>query len=282
MTEIPEHLLKRSKSAKSSKSDEPEAVESAAPAKASSAGPAATPAAVAQTTSGPLIPTEDLPNLDPPVPPKPETPEFVKAANRRKKIPMWAMPVLAVLPIWAYGYAGTVQTREVEDPLFVEGALFYSDLACASCHGATGGGGIGYPLDNGSVLETFPEPIDQIAHVARGSAAIGGEAYGAERAGGARVAGALGTMPAHEDISMVELEMVVFHERAVLNEEDTSSAEYQEWMEHMRESYESGDTDQVDLELILQCANSEFTPGGGDVEFSEETPCPGPHSEGAE
>lgn len=278
MTEIPEHLLKRSKSAKSkgggsdaSAAVPPEGSGSAAPA------PAAAPAT---PEKAPLVPTADLPNLDPePEPPRPE-PAYVAAAKARKKIPVWAIPVVAALPIWAWSYAGTLQQPEVEDPLFTEGALFYTEAGCSGCHGAAGGGGTGHQLSAGSVLETFPEPIDQIVHVARGSAAIQGETYGAVRADGSQhTAGSLGQMPAQEgQIPMVELEMIVFHERAVLSGEDTSSDAYQEWMDRMREEFEAGTEDEVDLEFLLACANPEYTPGATGVgsDDPEAHPCPGP------
>lgn len=267
MTEIPEHLLKRSKAAKADKTGagpSPDtSSESTAPAAAAPA-PAAAPA--------------NLPNLDPePVPATPE-PHFVAASKRRVRIPVWALPVVAAVPIWAYSFAGTMQQVEVEDPLFTEAAALYGS-SCAGCHGAGGGGGTGYALADGEVLATFPDPIDQMAHVARGSAAIDGETYGAQDR---RTAGDLGVMPAHLEMTQIELEMVVFHERAVLSGEDTSAPSYLEWMDHMREGYESGDETAVDLDLLLACSDPDITPGAsGDGPADPEAPCPGPSS-GAE
>ena len=277
MTEIPEHLLKRSKSAKSGKTGGDAGTDDA-PASEASAAPVAAAAAT------PAVPAENLPNLDPEPIPAPPEPTYVTASKARKRIPVWALPVVAVLPVWAYTFAGTMQAPPAEDPLFEEGALFYADAGCSGCHGGTGGGGSGYPLANGSVLETFPDPIDQMVHVARGSAEIQGEGYGAERADGRRVAGALSEMPAQLDtLTLVELEMVVFHERAVLSGEDTSAAAYQEWMEHMRETFEAGTEEEIDLELLLACANPEITPGAtGEGSTDEAHPCPGPHAEGEE
>jgi len=262
LTEIPEHLLKRSKAAKAEKSGEaaePEAQSSVAPAAGvPSAQPAPAPA--------------NLPNLDPePEPAKPE-PAYVTASKRRRRMPMWAVPLM-LTPIWAYSYAGTMQEVEHADPLFTEGAEVY--VGCAGCHGSDGGGGSGYQLSDGQVLQTFPDPIDQMAHVARGSAAIQGETYGAD---GRRVAGELGQMPAHLTLSLVELEMVVFHERAVLSGEDTSSEAYQAWMEEMRHAYDTGEEAEIDLDFLLACANPEVTPGAtGTGSPDEDRPCPGPH-----
>ena len=120
-------------------------------------------------------------------------PPFVAAALTRKKIPLWVLPVIAALPVWAYSFAGTMQQPETEDELLIEAAELYT--ACSGCHGGNGGGGVGYALSGGEVLATFPDPIDQMAHVARGSDAILGEGYGAERADGQRVSGGRGRGP---------------------------------------------------------------------------------------
>jgi len=272
LTEIPEHLLKRSKAAKGGKSGATPTDEAgSAPVAASAAAPVAAASAV---------PTAALPNLDPePVPAKPE-PAYVTASKARKRIPAWALPMVAALPIWAIAFAGTMQQPEGEDILFVESEFFYTSAGCSGCHGGAGEGVSGYALNDGSVVETFPSAIDQMVHVARGSAEIGGEAYGAERADGRRVSGDLRVMPPQlTQLSQVELELVVFHERATLSGEDTSDPGYQEWMEHMREAFESGDEEPIDLDLLLACANPDYTPGATG-EGSED--CPGPVVEGEE
>lgn len=283
LTEIPEHLLKRSKAAKAGKSGDAPPDDSGSSSESS--GDAAP---VAAESSAPAIDPASLPNLDPEPEPAAPEPHYVTAARARKKVPVWALPLVVGLPVWAYSYAGTMQQPEVEDPLFVEGEIFYAEAGCAGCHGGTGGGGTGYQLSGGEVLATFPEPIDHIVHVARGSAAIAGEAYGdPERDGGGRVSGELGQMPAQEgQIPLVELEMIVWHERAVLSGEDTTTPGYEEWMEHMREAYESGDESEIDLEFLLTCANPEYTPGADpealELEADGSNPCPGPIAEEGE
>jgi hypothetical protein len=276
LTEIPEHLLKRSKSAKAAAGGGDPG--DAADTPAESADPGAAPVAASATT--PAVPTESLPNLDPEPEPAPPEPAYVTASKARRRIPVWALPVVAALPIWALAFGGTMQQPETEDPLLVEGELFYSEAGCSGCHGAAGGGGSGYALSDGEVLATFPSVIDHLAHVARGSAAIAGEAYGAERADGVRVSGSRGQMPAQlGQVPLVELEMIVFHERAILSGEDTSQPGYEEWMEHMREAYESGDESEIDLELLLQCADPAITPGAGPPPPAGDdgsSPCPGP------
>jgi len=287
LTEIPEHLLKRSKAARGkstgdsgSESSETAAAESSAPVAASSAPASSGPGGLTATDA-----TVTFPNLDSePEPPKPE-PAYVTAAKRRNRIPVWALPVVAALPVWALSFAGTMQQPEVEDPVFVDSAALYTEAGCAGCHGATGGGGVGYQLSGGEDLITFPKVIDQMVHVARGSAAIAGESYGAD---GRRVAGDSGSqMPAQVGtLTRHELELVVFHERAVLSDEDVDQPGYQEWMEHMREHTAESDAvvDAEYIEFMLACATPGVTPGatGEGSPDPEAEPCPGPHAEGEE
>ncbi len=278
MSEIPEHLLKRSKAAKSKASGNEAGQSSAAESPASeSTDVAAASAGAAEVPTSP--PVADLPYLDPEPEPERQTPEYIAAFNKRKRIPFWAMPVVLATPVWAYGLAGTLQQPMVEDPLVEEAAEIYTAAGCSACHGAAGGGGIGYQLSDGEVLETFPEAIDMIVHVARGSSAINGEVYGAERAdGNQRISGQRGNMPAQLDaLSLEELELVIYHERVNLGGEDVSDERGEEWAEHVREGIESGAETEIDLEFLLACANPDQTPGAtGELQGSEETRCPGP------
>lgn len=279
MTEIPEHLLKRSRAAKGKDESAPEAgadsggstaaVTPAASADAAPAGPPALAAAAAATPK------------DAPVPPSAPKPHFVQAAERRKKVPMWAMFMLFFVPLWAVSFGGTMQLPDVEDPLFTEAAEIYAVTGgCSGCHGGGGGGGVGYQLSDGSVVETFPHVADQMVHVYRGSDAIKGQTYGAE---GRRVAGSRGKMPAASTLTQIELELVIFHERVVLSAEDTESAEYIEYIDHLRERVEAGEgTGPVTEEyfaMLLACSDPEVTPeatGEGAVDDAGESICPGP------
>ncbi len=278
MTEIPEHLLKRSRAAKGT----PEASGDAA----GSAVEATSGAAAAPATSGPpaiAAAAAAIPK-DPGPTPEPDLPHYIVAANKRKKLPFWSFLVVAALPLWAISFAGTMQQPEVADPLFEEAELAYAQTGgCSGCHGAGGGGGVGYKFSEGEVVKTFPEPIDMMAHIARGSTAINGEQYGnPDREGGPRIAGARnqGAMPAMAGVlTMAELELVVFHERAVLSGEDTESEVYQAWIEHLREAAEGGGgspISQEDLDLILACADPLYTPGGGGGAGIDTADCPGP------
>ena len=200
---------------------------------------------------------------------------------------MWALPVVAALPIWAISFAGTMQQPETEDPVIVESAAIYTEAGCAGCHGGNGGGGNGYQLSDGEVVTTFPRPVDQMLHVARGSAAIDGQIYGAEAR---RVAGDSGQMPAQVGtLTRLELELVVFHERATLSAEDQDQPGYQEWIEHMRELAETGGGEEVVNEeyiaLLQECADPEVSPDATGAMASpdpEVEPCPGPPAEAEE
>lgn len=194
------------------------------------------------------------------------------------------MPVVVALPLWAWAFAGTMQQPDREDPLLTEAAALFTEKGCAGCHGATGGGGTGYQLNGGEALATFPNVIDQMVHVARGSDAIRGTVYGdPNREGGARVAGDLGQMPSQADagLTQLELELVVFHERTVLSGEDTSSEEYSLYIETLRERIEAGDEHEIDLEALLACANPDFTDGATGSADPEDCTGPGAAEPGA-
>lgn len=47
------------------------------------------------------------------------------------------------------------------------GATVYVDN-CASCHGSTGTGGVGPALGGGAVVESMPDPADQVAVITDG------------------------------------------------------------------------------------------------------------------
>lgn len=55
----------------------------------------------------------------------------------------------------------------VDDPELSAGRAVYAEN-CATCHGTAGGGAAGTPLNEGSVVATFPEIEDQVAVVADG------------------------------------------------------------------------------------------------------------------
>ena len=236
MTEIPEHLLKRSRERRSAIGGGDDAATSeSAPATTTSTTPATTAAAAAPAATGPAPRTAAPAPVAAPAP-APE-PVYVQAAKRRKKIPFWAMATLSLMPVWGFMYVRAI----TEPPVVIAGPLgtgseVYSN--CASCHGAAGGGGVGYPFEGQSVLQTFPHIEDQIRYVYYGTEgfnAAGVEIYGnPDRPGGPHVAGARGVMPAFgSQLTKDEIVAVVCHERYTLGGADPTStewaAEYAAW-----------------------------------------------------
>jgi hypothetical protein len=238
VTEIPEHLLKRSRDRRaalgggSAGDDSGAAAPAATPATTSSAPPAAASSAPAGRAA------VSVPAAPPP--PKPDS-AVVAAYKRRKRIPGWAMMALSLLPVWAFMYARavTTQAKEVAGPLGI-GAGVYS-ANCASCHGSDGGGGVGYKLSDGEVLKTFPHIEDQLRWVYYATASYntaGIEVAGdPNRDGGPHVVGAKGQMGAQGSgaggaLTDVELLAVVCDERYTLGGADPTGdflTEYETW-----------------------------------------------------
>ena len=257
MTEIPEHLLKRSRERRSAigQGDDAAAGDSApssTPATTASSAPATTAAAAAPAATGPA-PRTAAPAPAAPPPPAPE-PVYVQAAKQRKKIPFWAMATLSLMPLWAFMYVRAVtQPPEVVEGPLGTGAEIYSN--CASCHGAAGGGGVGYPFEGGSVEATFPHIEDQIRYVYYGTEgfnAAGIEIYGnPDRPGGPHITGARGVMPAFaSQLTQYEIIAVVCHERYTLGGADPTSeewaAEYEAWCAPGAPVYDAVETGEYD------------------------------------
>lgn len=213
MTEVPEHLLRRARERRAAltgggaseegASDAP-AESSAAPAPAAAVEAAPTPAAPAApaVAEAPALPSET----------------YVRdQAVQRTKVPMWAAPVLLVLPFWAILYAGAFGNREAThevDPIQL-GAEIFRSAGCSACHGGAGEGGTGPALEGEEVEKTFPDAEAHIDWVKSGS--IGTPAtptpYGDPgREGGQRTS--KGGMPAFGGrLTQAEIEAVVAYER---------------------------------------------------------------------
>ena len=219
MTEIPEHLLKRSRERRAAigKGGD-DAGDAGASDDSGGSAPAATPAttggtAPAAAAGGP--PTRAAaPEPAAPPPPKPD-PHYVAAAKSRRKVPWWAMATLSLMPVWGFMYvrALTEPVEAAEGPLGL-GAEIYS--SCSSCHGANGGGGVGYQFTGGEVLATFPQIQDQIRYVyfcTEGYNLSGIDIYGnPDREGGPHLTGQQGVMPAFgAQLSEYEILGVVCH-----------------------------------------------------------------------
>jgi mono/diheme cytochrome c family protein len=62
---------------------------------------------------------------------------------------------------------GSSPTAAPSEDGTVDGAAVY-EANCASCHGPDGGGGLGPPLGDGTVVEVFPDPADQVVVITDG------------------------------------------------------------------------------------------------------------------
>ena len=219
MTEIPEHLLRRSRErraalglASGSGGEPAESGGEAAPAVAERPAPAragtSTEVATAAPPSVAALVEEPAPTyVAPPTGP------------HKSKVPLWVMPVLVAIPLWAFLYPAAFTNHKkavVTDPL-VLGQQIYTSAGCAGCHGATGGGGVGPALHGGQSKLTFPNIQDQINWVKNGSQSLApGTKYGdPNRPGGQRVAKA--DMPAFgSTLSPQQIQDVVLYEREKL------------------------------------------------------------------
>ncbi|MFM2047243.1 MAG: hypothetical protein RL383_1320 [Actinomycetota bacterium] len=227
MTEIPEHLLNRSKARRAASSGEGSAD---APATTGSA-PAKAETAPARAAAAPVA------KVEAPVPP------VVRNTVSRKKIPFWAMSALAMLPVWAFIYFIAMKPVEkVEAGPLSMGTEVYA--GCAGCHGADGAGGAGRVLYQGEVLKTFPKIEDMLNFVYNGSqrfVAAGLKVYGnPDRDGGAHAPLSYNGNPmpmqgekAGGALTEYEILGVVCHIRYDLSGADPASemwaAEYETW-----------------------------------------------------
>lgn len=98
------------------------------------------------------------------------------AADRRRHRAVAVAAIVAVAALLA-GCSGA-DSPEVPgeesgtaDPVLVTGRDVYQS-ACASCHGASGGGGAGPALDDGRMVAAYPELADQIDVIANGQGAM--------------------------------------------------------------------------------------------------------------
>lgn len=225
MTEIPEHLLKRSRDRKAG------GAASSDSGQAGSSVPATTSPtpAVAAREVAPKV--EIIP--DPP---------YVAAAKRRQRIPSWAMATLALMPLFLFMYVRGLQPQKAEaaGPIAI-GIENYG--SCASCHGADGGGGAGRVFKGGEVLKTFPHIEDMLNWVYAGTEAFeaaGVKSYGdPNREGGAHYPRSYngGVMPAQGSqyggaLTDAEILGVVCHIRYDISGADPTgmwAEEYAKW-----------------------------------------------------
>ena len=212
MTEVPEHLLARSKSARAKTDGGGGGEEGAPPATPGGATGTGAAATAVEPVAAAAAPAPVA------VPPKP-VPAYVAAAVARPKVPRFAIPVLAALPVWALIYAGTLTAGSgPADPELAMGASVYSST-CSGCHGPAGQGGTGRPL--GQVLATFPDRQMHIDWVNNGSPEAG-TPYGDEAQGRISQQG-FPAMPGFLDsLSPEEIAAVVRYEREEFGGEEAA------------------------------------------------------------
>lgn len=219
VTEIPEHLLKRSQARRAAMGGGGAGDAGGGDGGGAAATPESTPGtgvapAAAAAAPAAATPTEVAPAAPEPVPP------YVEAALRRKRVPLWALPVLAALPIWAFVYAATLEPPSLgeADPLTFGEQVYASN--CATCHGATGGGGVG-PAMNG-LTDNFSDPADQIEWIQLGSAGFQSEGRSTYGDNATPIAGG---MPGWEGVlTPEEIAAVVFYERTAFSGEEPNEA----------------------------------------------------------
>ena len=160
-------------------------------------------------------------------------PLWVSAARSRTRIPMWALPVMFFLPLWAFVYVKLTEPPPEPVTAITEGAATYA-ARCVSCHGGAGagseGGGVGRPLYNGEILLTFPRlEADMLHWLEVGSEGIGiGNSYGAtDRPEGAHISGETGAnMPGFGGtLSEYKIYSVARYIREMLSGEQVSDEE---------------------------------------------------------
>jgi len=227
VSEIPEHLLRRSRERRAAleggggeQTETAKAATVAADVPGSSAPVVASaPAPVAQAAGG----GGGAPAGRTPAPAGPAAAPGFRPT--RTKLPFWIMPVLVALPLWGFVYMGAFgnRTKNANDPATLGGAVFAAN--CAACHGAGGGGGVGPQLSGGQVIKTWPKVADHISWVHTGGAPYIGKTYGAQ----GHTVPASNVMPAFGldkggSLTNVQIEQVVCYERTAFGGEPESLA----------------------------------------------------------
>jgi mono/diheme cytochrome c family protein len=218
LTEIPEHLLKRSRERRAAMGRGGDAPEGA-PAESGEAPSSDAPVAAAAPATPATAPAAAVEEAKP-EPPKPE-PAYIRAAKKRKRAPYWATAVLAALPLWGYMYVRTLEPPPAgEDDPLVLGAEVYSGN-CASCHGGTGGGVSAPAFTDGHIMETWPDWRDHAAWIRLGTDGWPAATYGATE----KPVGGGGTMPPWPTLTDQQIAEVVLHERELGGEDVTEEGE---------------------------------------------------------
>jgi mono/diheme cytochrome c family protein len=206
VAEVPDHLLARSAARRAALTggEAPSATPATTGDTAPASGASAAPAAAAPAKVTPTAPAF--------IEPVSKAAQEKFQAVKRRRVPAWAMGVLALLPLWGFLYIGAFGTRAVEQAAPDGSTIFGNN--CAACHGASGQGGVGPKLAGGEAKLTFPVIDDHISWINTGSAPFKGKPYGdPNRPGGQHVA-ATGGMPAFQGkLTPEEIQAVADYER---------------------------------------------------------------------
>ncbi|MEI7887928.1 MAG: cytochrome c [Actinomycetes bacterium] len=232
MTEVPEHLLARSRARRAAmgggSGDSSPSESSDAGSSSAAVVPAASSASVAGASSASPALVDNTPAVPDPVAP------WVAAAQTRQKIPFWAIPVLALLPIWAAVYMLTLdKPTPTELGPYEAGAEVYGNKGCSGCHGTAGAGNGNNPALIGptGATKVYTVPANQVTWIALGSA--GYKAAGFQTYGDADVVRPIGGgMPAWlESLTAEQIMDAVLHERSQLNDEKFDIAKWRDGFE---------------------------------------------------
>lgn len=216
MTEVPDYLLRRSQERRAALGLAPkgdgaeESTGAAGPAPSSASG-----AEVAAPSSPAPAPAESAGAPVPATAATAQLPSYIAPGTPRSGVPVWMMPVLVILPLWAIVYLGAFGARSgtaADGP--PSGPAVYAKAGCGGCHGAQGEGGVGPALAGGESKLTFPNEADHVAWVETGSASSKGKPYGdPARAGGPRIATSGGMQGFTGTLTPEEIQAVVAYER---------------------------------------------------------------------
>jgi mono/diheme cytochrome c family protein len=220
VTDVPEHLLARSRERRAALGLGGDG-EGGAPAAAAAPSGGGEPAVggevvAAAAAAAPVVVEAPPPRVLPP---------YVQASMRRPRVPIYAAPVLALLPIWAFIYFGLLTPKPVPlDPQLAEGSTLFA-TNCSGCHGAAGEGGTGRPLHD--VLKTFPNVEDHLkwVHVGDKDLAVG-TPYGDPAVGRKAHTGGYGVMPGFAGVLTDEqIAAIVRYERVEFGGQDPTLVE---------------------------------------------------------
>ena len=250
MVEIPDYLLERSREARTRLTGADPGGEAASESSSETA--------VATTEAAPVEPVVTEPEIEKVEPPKPIAP-WVLAAQERKKLPVWMAPVALFIPIWAFMIWGTLEEPTYDDEgVIAAGGAVYAQ--CSACHGAGGGGGVGYQLNEGEVVKTFPDVESHIAWVVNGSSQAGTPYGDPDREDGQRISQNQGVMHNFAALEPIEILEVVLYERVTHGLQDSAELEaYIMWAE-------SGELPEWELGVSPQSIAASF------MEFIEMNP----------